>query len=117
MEQPAIAIESELELGDFVDVRAPGGTVTSALCGHWEHDGPCRWPHNSQLNTSTVPAILRTVAAVEPGDFDEVIGLVNIALEEDVRWTVLSCRLAELTSEELALVRRMTRGSGGGGEA
>ena len=27
------------------DVRAIGAAVTVALCGHWEHDGPCRWPH------------------------------------------------------------------------
>ena len=27
------------------DLAALGGAVTTALCGHWEHDGPCRWPH------------------------------------------------------------------------
>ena len=27
------------------DPAALGGAVTTALCGHWEHDGPCRWPH------------------------------------------------------------------------
>jgi hypothetical protein len=29
------------------DARAVGGAVTVALCGHWEHDGPCRWPHHT----------------------------------------------------------------------
>ena len=29
------------------DVAALGGAVTVALCGHWEHDGPCRWPHHT----------------------------------------------------------------------
>ena len=31
------------------DERAPGGAVTVALCGHWDHDGPCRWPHFSSI--------------------------------------------------------------------
>ena len=31
------------------DERAPGGAVTVALCGHWDHDGPCRWPHFSTI--------------------------------------------------------------------
>jgi hypothetical protein len=32
------------------DDRAPGGAVTVALCGHWNHDGPCRWPHHSSIS-------------------------------------------------------------------
>ena len=28
---------------------APGGAVTVALCGHWEHDGPCLWPHHTSV--------------------------------------------------------------------
>ena len=35
------------------DERAPGGAVTVALCGHWEHDGPCRWPHLSTITPDT----------------------------------------------------------------
>jgi len=30
------------------DPAALGGAVTMALCGHWEHDGPCRWPHHTE---------------------------------------------------------------------
>jgi hypothetical protein len=25
------------------DTRAPGGAITVALCGHWDHEPPCRW--------------------------------------------------------------------------
>ncbi len=28
---------------------APGGAVTVALCGHWEHDGACAWPHHTSV--------------------------------------------------------------------
>ena len=31
------------------DSRAPGGAVTVALCGHWDHEGACRWPHLSTI--------------------------------------------------------------------
>ena len=27
------------------DPAAIGAAVTVAICGHWEHDGPCRWQH------------------------------------------------------------------------
>ena len=30
------------------DPAALGGAVTVALCGHWEHEGPCRWPHHTE---------------------------------------------------------------------
>ena len=33
------------------DVPAIGAAVTVALCGHWEHDGPCRWPHLTTTET------------------------------------------------------------------
>jgi hypothetical protein len=29
------------------DPAAPGAAVTVALCGHWEHQPPCRWPHHT----------------------------------------------------------------------
>ena len=29
------------------EVAALGGAVTVALCGDWEHDGPCRWEHHT----------------------------------------------------------------------
>ena len=35
------------------DERAPGGAVTVALCGHWDHEGPCRWPHFSAITPDT----------------------------------------------------------------
>jgi hypothetical protein len=40
-----------VEIAEGGDARAIGGAVTVALCGHWEHDGACRWPHH----TATIP--------------------------------------------------------------
>jgi hypothetical protein len=39
--------QTTVRLGDGGDSHAIGGAVTVALCGHWEHDGPCRWPHHT----------------------------------------------------------------------
>ena len=38
-----------MRLASGSDDRAPGGAVTVALCGHWDHDGTCRWPHLSTI--------------------------------------------------------------------
>ena len=38
-----------IRLHSDADERAPGGAVTLALCGHWDHDGTCRWPHLSTI--------------------------------------------------------------------
>jgi len=43
--------EYRIRLEPGSDDRAPGGAVTVALCGHWDHDGPCRWPHFSSITT------------------------------------------------------------------
>src|SRR5688500_10850905 len=40
-------LRAELALEPDTDTRAPGGEVTRELCGHWEHEPPCRWPHNN----------------------------------------------------------------------
>src|SRR2546423_917499 len=34
------------------DTRAIGAAVTVAWCGHGEHDGRCRWPHLTTVESS-----------------------------------------------------------------
>jgi len=43
-------LKFRLRLTAKSDERAPGGAVTVGLCGHWDHDGPCRWPHLSSIS-------------------------------------------------------------------
>ena len=38
-----------LRFAPDADTRGPGGAVTIALCGAWDHEGPCRWPHYSSV--------------------------------------------------------------------
>ncbi|NYG07662.1 hypothetical protein BJ986_002149 [Phycicoccus badiiscoriae] len=35
---------------------ALGGAVTIALCGHWDHDGPCRWEHRTDVTAAGLEA-------------------------------------------------------------
>lgn len=39
-----------IEMSPGGDTAAMGGAVTVALCGHWDHEGPCRWPHFSSVS-------------------------------------------------------------------
>ncbi|HSG61248.1 MAG TPA: hypothetical protein VLA24_07405 [Pseudomonadales bacterium] len=52
---------AELQLEPGADTRSPGGAVTIALCGHWEHKGACRWPHNNHVE----PAASSHVMTIE----------------------------------------------------
>jgi hypothetical protein len=49
------------------DLAAVGGAVTTALCGHWEHDGPCRWPHHTETRQVGDDAVV-TVRFDAPDD-------------------------------------------------
>lgn len=55
------------------DTRALGGAVTQALCGHWEHEGPCRWPHRTAASLQGDGSVRARVAfECEPADEAEV---------------------------------------------
>jgi hypothetical protein len=61
--------EARLAMAADADEGAPGAAVTVALCGHWEHQGPCRWPHLTmvtELAGSTMT--VRTVFASDPAE-------------------------------------------------
>ena len=49
----AYAHEGSLELADGADDRAPGAAVTVSLCGHWDHEGDCRWRHHTSGSSAT----------------------------------------------------------------
>jgi hypothetical protein len=110
MSRRPVAVDVDLRLAADADPRAPGAMVTVALCGHWEHDGPCRWPHNSRIDDSADPARLRTVAIVEDDERAEVLRRMEDGLRADDRWTVGDFRAREIVDEERALADRLSRG-------
>jgi hypothetical protein len=69
-----------VELDEGGDPAALGGAVTVALCGHWDHEPPCRWPHH----TETIPVGRETIARVkyscERNEEPEVRRLIDAGL-------------------------------------
>lgn len=89
------------------DARAPGGAVTAALCGHWEHEGPCRWPHNNSIDLSGDPAQFRTVFVSPTVELDELRARIESALTSGKGWTVGSAALGSLRDDERAVGERL----------
>jgi hypothetical protein len=62
-----------LELEPGADTAAPGAAVTVALCGHWQHEGRCRWPHRTDVTSLVGRALdVRVVFAAPSSEVDEV---------------------------------------------
>lgn len=105
----ALAVDVELALNPGEDSRAPGAEVTVALCGHWQHDGPCRWPHNSRIDTGGGAARLRTVVVVPDDERSEIIRLIESALRADDRWSVIAFSTGPITAQEQPLADRLAQ--------
>jgi hypothetical protein len=88
------------------DLDAPGGAVTSALCGHWEHDGPCKWPHHTELHDG----VARTIVVAGPSEEDDVRARIEEAyLSRPDAWSVTAQGPDALQPEEEALAARLKR--------
>jgi hypothetical protein len=103
----AFVLAASLALDDDVDTRAPGGEVTVALCGHWEHEGACRWPHHSSIDAEASPARLRTVVAAPENERAEVVQRVAQSLDGDRRWEVLKFDVVAIEDNEQELARNL----------
>ena len=70
-----------LALSPGADRRAPGGAVTQALCGSWEHPPPCPLaPHQTAVDGTGDALDVRVVFAAAPDDEAEVRGRIEAAL-------------------------------------
>jgi hypothetical protein len=97
--------EAELRLDPGADERAPGGAVTVALCGDWDHEGACRWPHNSAIVADGDRWRLRTVFLAPLAEEGEVRHRIDRGLRQTGEWTVVSAAGRALTSDEEALAQ------------
>jgi hypothetical protein len=104
-----LAVDVDLRLAPGTDPRAPGGAVTVALCGHWDHEGPCRWPHHSRIDDDSDPARLCTVAVVPTDEWDDVTARIETELRRDDRWTVLAFTARDIGPEEHTLAEHLSR--------
>lgn len=93
--------EAVVDLAAGVDPRAVGAAVTVALCGHWEHDGPCRWPHNNEI----AGGLFRTLFVCDVQDLDEVRSRIRTALGEAPEWRLVSERERPVADSECSLAK------------
>lgn len=102
--------EAELLLGEDTDPAAPGAAVTVALCGHWEHEGPCRWPHNNAIDADHVPARFRTLFVADAIEEQAIRELIVHALTGAEGWSVATNGARAVGASERALAGRLSRG-------
>jgi len=77
----AFAHAAVLALQPGADRRAPGGAVTLALCGSWEHEPPCPLaPHHTAVEGPDDALDVRVVFAVHAEAEDEVRRRIDGAL-------------------------------------
>ena len=109
MTRTAYAHDAVLTLDPGGDSAGPGGAITVALCGHWDHEPPCPLaPHH----TDTMPAAdgtvrLRVLFATD--DEERVRSLIGQALSSGrltgpdgrvTTWTVQSSAAGSVRPEE-----------------
>jgi hypothetical protein len=110
MSRDAHVRAAALRLGPEVDPRAVGAAVTTALCGHWEHEGPCRWPHHNAIAPRDDGHELRVVFVAPDADVAEVASRIDAALRMMDGCDVVVTGPAVLRGEELGLGARLASG-------
>jgi hypothetical protein len=100
-----------LELVTDTDPAAVGAAVTTELCGHWEHAGPCRWPHHNGMRATAAGHELRVVFVAPDADVAEVHTRIASALDAMPGCDVVAHAPDRLHAEEVALGARLA-GSG-----
>jgi hypothetical protein len=103
----AFVHQAELILAGDTDPAAPGAAVTVALCGFWEHEGPCRWPHNNAISAEGTPARFRTLFVAEAADELAVRDLIEGGLATATGWSVSSSAARPVEASERDLAERL----------
>ncbi len=106
----AFVVEAELVLHDGFDPAAVGAAVTVELCGHWEHDGPCRWPHNSAIEAERDPALFRTLFVADEQETELVRDRIETALRGGLGWHLVSVRSRPVAERERAMAEQLLAG-------
>jgi hypothetical protein len=113
----AFAHDVVLRMAPHADIRAPGGAITVALCGDWDHQPPCPIArHHTRAVRVDDDVHLRILFATEPERELLVRQRMNRALESgqlrgpDGRfsaWQVLSSTPSIITPDERDHARRL----------
>jgi hypothetical protein len=107
---PAYVLEAEIELRDGCDPRAVGAAVTVELCGHWEHEGACRWPHNSDIDVDRSPAVFRTLYVADEDEQPDIYDRIEHSLRAARDWSVVEVRPRAVAEPEKPLADSLVSG-------
>ena len=100
----AFAHDAVVDMDDDADLTGPGGAVTLALCGSFDHAPPCPLaPHHTQIERTGDQAQVHTIFATEPSLESEVRQHIDQALARGSR---------ETPTGEVAYWQLMTSGAG-----
>src|SRR3954469_11036756 len=101
------------------DDHGPGGAITVALCGSWEHPPPCPLaPHHTAAERSGDEVRLRILFAARPDDEARVRGRIDDALAGGggdtpdgrvARWRLLRSGSSAVRPEEADHAERLIR--------
>jgi hypothetical protein len=119
MTRAAYAHDAVVILDAGGDPRAPGGAITVALCGHWDHEPPCPLaPHHTDATPAGDDTLrLRVLFAAEPADEERVHSLIEEALSSGrltgpdgriTRWMVQSSGASSVRPDEADHAARLT---------
>jgi hypothetical protein len=101
----AYAHDAVLALAPDADLAAPGGAITTELCGRWEHTPPCPLaPHHTAAQRRNSQVHLRILFATEPEHEAEVRSRIGRAL---MAWDVLSSAAGAVRPDEEAHAGRL----------
>jgi hypothetical protein len=106
----AYVVEAALELGESCEPAAVGAAVTVELCGHWEHDGACRWPHNNAIDAGRDPVVFRTLFVADEPDEPVVRERIEASLRRGDAWSVISVHARPPAASERELAARLLAG-------
>ena len=101
------------------DLRSPGGAITVALCGHWDHQPPCPLaPHHTSADRIGDVVHVRVLFTAEPELSDEVRRRIDDALRDGsqrgpdgvvTRWAVVTSGSSTVSAGEHDHAERLTR--------
>ena len=116
----AYAHEAVVVLEPGGDARAPGGAITVALCGAWDHEPPCPLaPHHTAAERTDERVQVRVVFATAPADEPEVRRRIEGALSagflvgpdaRTTRWELQHSAPGWLRDDEADLAEQLRHG-------
>jgi hypothetical protein len=117
MPKERFAHDALLSMEPGVDDRAPGGAITVALCGSWEHEPPCPLaPHHTRAERAGEEVRLRVLFAAEPDDESQVRARIDDALAggtgatpegRTISWRLIGAWASEVRPDEQKHAERL----------